>query len=133
MGFFVAVCGIVAFWILWESGYRRRWLQYRARNWQTLPGKFDEGEIVPMMGARSSVGYEVRLGYDYQADEDRPGIYTLPFYGIFSTEKEAEECRQLVASRIIPVRVSSRKPRKSIVLDEDVKPLLPRQSASPSH
>jgi hypothetical protein len=58
---------------------------------------------------------------------------TLPFYGIFSTEKEAEECRQLVASRIIPVRVSSRKPRKSIVLDEDVKPLLPRQSASPSH
>jgi hypothetical protein len=78
MGFFVAVCGIVAFWILWESGYRRRWLQYRARNWQTLPGKFDEGEIVPMMGARSSVGYEVRLGYDYQADEDRPGTYNTP-------------------------------------------------------
>jgi hypothetical protein len=117
---------MVAFWILWDNGYRRRWTQRRARNWQSVSEKFDEGDIVPKMGGRSGVGYQVRLGYDYPGDGQQAGTYTLPFYGVFRSEKEAEECRQLVANRNIPVRVSPRDPKQFAVLDDDVKLLLPR-------
>jgi hypothetical protein len=121
--------GNVTLWILWNNDYRRRWTQHRAREWQSVSGKFDEGAIVPRMGGRSGVGYEVRLGYDYRADGEQVGICKLPFYGVFSNEKGAEGCRQLVTNRNIAVHVSPRDPKRSAVLDEDVKLLLPRQVA----
>jgi hypothetical protein len=126
LALWITIFGATAFWILWENGNRRRWTQYRARNWQNTPGRFNEGGVVPQVGGRSRVGYQVRLGYDYQAGVKQTGVCTLPFHGVYSSEKEAEECRQLVANRNIPVRVSPHDPKRSAILDDDLKSLLPR-------
>jgi hypothetical protein len=121
-----AILAVVVGFILWERRYRRSWQQFRARNWQRVAGKFDEGEIVTMRKGRSTAiaGYQVWLGYEYEGDEDEGGLYTLPFSGEFPTEEEAEECRKLVADRSVIVRVSPRNPKRSRILDEDVTPLI---------
>src|SRR5947199_6248935 len=56
--------------ILWERRYRRAWTQFRARNWQQIIGRFDEGEIVRMMKGRSKqvAGYQVLLAYEYECE-----------------------------------------------------------------
>lgn len=113
-------------YILWDRRYRRAWQQFRARNWQQVAGKFDKGEIVTMRKARSHAitGYQVWLGYDYKVDAEETGLYTLPFSGEFSTEEEAEKRRKLVAHSSVMVRVSPRNPRRSCILDDDVRPLI---------
>jgi hypothetical protein len=121
--------GVVVGSIQWERRYRRRWLQSRARSWRQVAGKFDEGEIVTMRKGRSNIiaGYEVWLTYEYQADGDQSGLYTLPFqYSEFPSEEEAEECRKLVAHQHISIRVSPSNPKRSCVLDDDVRPLIGR-------
>ncbi len=89
-----------------------------------MMGRFDDGDIVPMMkgGTKVVAGYQVWLAYEYESEGTQVGIYTLPFSCYeFSSEKQAEECRRIVANAIIPVRVSPRNPKRSCVLDEDVK------------
>lgn len=102
------------------------WRQFRARNWEQVSGKFDEGDIVRMKAGRSKriTGYQVWFGYDYEADGEQVGIYTLPFFGEFPDEETAEECRRKVPNRPISVRVSARNPKHSCVLDQDVSPHL---------
>ena len=74
--------------------------------------------------SKKIAGYQVWFFYDYEADGDQGDLYTLPFSGEFPTEQEAEEFRELVADQSIIVRVSPRRPKRSCVLDEDVKPLV---------
>jgi hypothetical protein len=66
--------------VLWDRRYRRRWLNYRSRNWKRIEGLFDEGEVITMKKGRSQdiAGYEVWLGYDYEAEEEQVGVYRLP-------------------------------------------------------
>ena len=61
-----------------------------------MPGRFDEGEIVAMRKRRSGpiAGYQVWLGYDNAVDGEQVGLYTLPFFGDFSTKDAAEQCRE---------------------------------------
>ena len=127
--YLAVILGAVAASILWERRYKRKWQQSQARSWRQVAGKFDEGEIVTMRKGRSDViaGYEVWLSYEYWEDGDQTGIYTLPFYySEFPTEEEADECRKLVANQDIVVRVSPRNPKRSRVLDDDVRPLISR-------
>jgi hypothetical protein len=67
---------------------------------------------------------ELRLGYDYEGDGEETKIYTLPFSGEFPTEEEAEMSRKLLARRGVMVRVSPRNPKRSCILDDDVRPLI---------
>ena len=69
-------------------------------------------------------GYRVWMGYDYQADGEQVGLYTLPFYGDFASEEIAEEYRRRVANRDIIVRYQRSKPRRSCILDQDVRFLI---------
>lgn len=117
---------IVVGMILWHLRYRRKWQQFRGRNWPQVQSKFDGGEIVTMYKGRtkSIAGYQVWLGYDYQADGEQTALYTLPFTGEFANTEEAEKCRHLVAHRDIIVHVSPRNLKRSVVLDEDVKLLI---------
>lgn len=118
--------GIVAALIYWNRFGQRRYQQSRARNWTPITAKFDEGEVLTMRTARSQrvTGYQVWFGYEYYSDGEQGGVYTLPFRGEFATPEEAEECRKLLAEQTVTVRVSPRNPKRSGVLDEDVKPIL---------
>ena len=75
-----AILAVVIGFILWERRYRRSWQQFRARNWQRVAGKFDEGEIVTMRKGRSTAiaGYQVWLGYEYEGDEEEGGLDCTP-------------------------------------------------------
>jgi TonB family protein len=121
----VMLC-VVAAYVVWDRRYRRMWQQSRARHWQPVGGRFDEGEIVTMMKGRpkSIAGYQVWLGYDYEARGEQVGIYTLPFVGEFPSEAAAEECRKRIANQPITIRMSPRNPKRSCVLDEDVSPYI---------
>jgi len=124
---YAAVLGWIALFILWtQRGYARRWQQFRARSWQELAGKFDEGEIVTMRKGRSGkiTGYQVWLGYDYFAGGEQSGLYILPFVGEFPTEEVAEKCRRKAGNRDVAVRVSPLNPKRSCVLDQDVRLLI---------
>ena len=103
--------------ILWDRRYRRKWQQFRARNWREVAGRFDEGEIITMRkgSSKAVAGYEIWLAYDYEVDGDQVGIYTLPFSGEFPNKSEAEECRKLIADQSVMVRVSPRNPKCSCV------------------
>ena len=119
--------GWVTLFIVWtRRGYGRKCQQFVARSWGQTPGRFDDGEIVPMRKGRSEkiAGYQVWLGYEYQAGGEQFGLYTLPFVGEFSSEEIAESYRKKVANQEIGVRVAPRKPKRSCVLDEDVRLLL---------
>jgi hypothetical protein len=111
--------GWVASIILWtQRGYGRRWQRFRARSWRQISGKFDDGEIVAMRKGRSRkiAGYQVRLGYDYLADGEQTGLYTLPFVGEFPSEEVAEKYRKQAANRDVVVRVSPRNPNIHVCL-----------------
>ncbi|MGA2252286.1 hypothetical protein [Terracidiphilus sp.] len=122
-GYFAFLFSIIAAWTLWDRRYKRKWQQTRARNWPQVQGKFDEGEIVTMRKGRSGeiAGYQVWFAYEYYADGDQVGIYTLPFRGEFPTTIDAEACQKAIAERFIFVHYSSRNPKRSYVLDEDLK------------
>lgn len=126
LAFASIVLAVIIGVILWERRYRRVWQQFRARNWQQVAGKFDDGEIVTMRKGRSGniTGYQLWLGYEYEANIGEVGLYTLPYFGEFPNEEEARKCLKLVANRDVTVRVSPRHPKRSCVLDEDVKPLV---------
>jgi hypothetical protein len=112
--------------VLWQRRYGRKWRQFLARNWRQVAGRLDEGEIVTMRTARSNKisGYELWFAYDYEADGEQEGIYTLPFSGEFRTAEEAEVFRKLAADQSVIVRVSPRNPKRSCLLDEDMRPLI---------
>ena len=120
--------------VLWDRRYRRKWQQFRARNWRQVAGRLDEGEIVPMLKGRSSTisGYQIWFGYDYEAGGEQVGIYTLPFSGEFRTQEEAEVFRKLAADQSVIVRVSPRNPKRSCILDEDVGPLIQSADGTPA-
>jgi hypothetical protein len=122
-----AVLAVIAVVILWNRGWGRQWQQTRVRNWPTVSGKFDEGEVITMRKGRSGEisGYKVYLGYEYdQGDELDGGLYTLPVSGEFETPEDAERYRKVMSDQHILVRVSPRNPKRSGVLDEDIKHLL---------
>jgi hypothetical protein len=115
--------GIVVALILWDRRYRRKWQQAKARKWPRISGLFDEGEIVTMRRGRSDTiaGYDVYLGYTYQAFGEQSGLYTC----FFPTEEQAIAVQERLANRTVIVRVAPGNPKKSRVLDEDIGGLLP--------
>jgi hypothetical protein len=123
LSYSVLLLGIVVALILWDRRYRRKWQQARARKWPKVSGLFDEGEIVTMRRGRSDTiaGYDVYLGYSYQANGEQTGLYTC----FFSTEEAAQAVRERLGNRAVAVRVAPGNPRKSRVLDEDLSELLP--------
>lgn len=114
--------GVIVAWTLWDRHYRRVWQDWRSRTWMRIEGQFDEGEVVVMRKARSQAiaGYQVWLSYEYKADGDQAGVYTLPC----KTENEAEEALKRLSNRRIVVRVSPRKANRSHVSDEDISQFL---------
>lgn len=119
--------GWIALFILWSRrGYGRRWQHFRARSWRQVAGRFDDGDIVTMKKGHSEkiAGYQVWLAYEYSADGDQVGVYTLPFVGEFPSEEAAEEYRKRAANQNVVVRVSPRNPKRSCVFDEDVRLLV---------
>jgi hypothetical protein len=117
---------ILAGVMLWYLRYQRKWRQFRARNWAEVQGSLDEGEVVTMFRGRTKTiaGYQVWFGYDYEGSGDDLDLFVLPFFGEFHTKEEAEACRQSLAHRSVPVRVSPRKRKRSRILDRDVMPTL---------
>jgi hypothetical protein len=126
------VFGVVGGMILWDRRYRRKWQQYRARNWRPVSANLDEGDIVTLRKARSKTitGYQVWFGYDYQADGEQVGVYILPFSGEFPSPKEAEECRKSLANHSVPVHVSLRNPKRSAILDDEIKSLITLENST---
>lgn len=127
----VATTGWLALFILWtRRGYGRRWRQFQARSWRQIAGRFDDGEIITMRkgGSKKIAGYQVWLGYDYVADGDQTGLYTLPFVGDFPSEEVAEKCRKRAANQEVAVRVSPRNSKHSCVVDEDVRLIIGEQN-----
>jgi hypothetical protein len=123
LAYLAVVLALLTTYTLWNSRYRRRWQQYRSRDWERIGGRFDEGEVITMRKGRSKTiaGYEVWLGYEYRAGGEQGGIYSLPF----RTKDEAEAALRLLANKTIVVRVAPGKPKRSLVSDEDVSVLLP--------
>jgi hypothetical protein len=119
----VIVLALVAAYTLWDRRYRRRWQQHRSRDWERVEGKFDEGEVITMRKGRTKTiaGYEVLLGYEYQAEGEQNGIYNLPF----KTKEEATAALNLLTNKTIIVRVAPGKPKRSAVSDEDLSAYLP--------
>ena len=126
---------VVVFLIVWENRYKRKWQQFRARNWPTADGVFvpGEGEVGNMMWGSSKriAGYESRLYYEYRCDGAQYGIYRR----FFSRKPDAEAFVKLLDGRRIPVRVKRKKPQKSYVLDRDVELLtgVSVEVTSPTH
>jgi hypothetical protein len=112
---------IVAVWTLWVRHYSRIWVDYRSRGWQRVAGRFDDGEVVTMRKARSKTiaGYEVWLGYDYQAEGEQAGLYRLPR----KSKEDAETALSRLANQHMTVRVAPRNPKRSHV-SEDLAALL---------
>jgi hypothetical protein len=112
LGYSLVLFSIIAAWTLWDRRYKRKWQQARARNWPKIQGKFDEGEIITMRRARSETisGYVLWFAYEYHADGEQVGIYTLPFAGEFPNEEDAEKYRRLLEEKHLPVRVSPGNP-----------------------
>lgn len=127
LGFTLAYGGfiwaIVGGWVLWDRRYRRKWRARRASSWPKVDGRFDEGEIVTMMRGRSKTvaGYEVWLGYEYEAEGEQAGVFRLPEA---RDRTEAERLLRLLANQRVPVRVCPGKPDKSRVIDEDIQFLI---------
>jgi hypothetical protein len=123
--FSAVLLSVLAALTLWDRCHRS-WQQSLARRWPKLEGKFDEGEIVTMKKGRSNTiaGYEVWLGYEYQAEGEQDGAYTRRF----TTKEEAEAFLKLLADQTIFVRVARGNPKRSRVLDEDLSVLLKNQS-----
>ena len=80
--------GLAALLILWHLRYRRKWQQIRSKDWQQLSGKFDEGEIVTMRKRRAGPisGYQVWLGYDYEAEGEQVGLTLFRSLANFQTK-----------------------------------------------
>jgi hypothetical protein len=118
-----AMLAFLAVFVAWDRRYRRTWHNYRSRNWRRIEGLFDEGEVITMRKARSQTvaGYEVWLGYDYEAEGEQVGVYRLPR----KTKDEAEAAPNKLANQRIVVRVSPRNSKRSFVSDEDLSALLP--------
>jgi hypothetical protein len=119
----------VTAFILWDRRYRRRWQEFRARNWLEVPGRFDEGEIITMMKGRSKTvaGYEVCMGYEYQTEGEQGGVYRYPE---MPNREDAEAMLKLLADKNIVVRVDPSKPSRSYVLGNDAERLLSIQRQS---
>lgn len=127
-GVFGLLCGgavltFLAGSVLWDRRYRRRWQNYRSRNWKKIDGRFDKGEVITMRKARSKsiAGYEVWLGYDYEAEGQQVGVYRLPR----KSKDEADTALSTLAHQRIVVRVAPGNPKRSFVSDEDLIALLP--------
>jgi hypothetical protein len=121
----ITVLVLLFAYALWDRQYRRKWQQSRAKRWQKVEGEFDEGEVITMLKGRSKTiaGYEVSLGYEYQADGEQGGVYYLPE---MKTKEEAETALKLLANKTIVVRVAPGRPDRSRVVDEDLAVLLPK-------
>jgi Protein of unknown function (DUF3592) len=109
--------------VLWDRRYRRRWQNDRSRNWKRIDGRFDEGEIITMRKARSKsiAGYEVWLGYDYEAEGEQVGVFRLPR----KSKDDADAALSTLAHQRIVVRVDPDNPDRSFVSDDDLIALLP--------
>jgi hypothetical protein len=119
---------LVAGSVLWDRYYRRRWRNYRSRNWNRVDGRFAEGEVITMMTPRSTsiAGYLVRLGYGYESEGVRAGLYRLPY----RSKDDAHAALTALAHQQIVVRVDPDKPDRSFVSDDDLAGLLPTPSPS---
>jgi hypothetical protein len=108
--------------VLWDRRYRRRWQNYRSRNWKRIDGRFDEGEVITMRRARSKsiAGYEVWLGYDYEAGGEQVGVFRLPR----KSKDDADAALSTLARQRILVRVDPDNPDRSFVSDDDLIALL---------
>jgi hypothetical protein len=117
------VLTFLAGFVLWGRRYRRRWQNYRSRNWKRIDGQFDEGEVVTMRKARSKsiAGYEVWLGYGYEVEGEQVGVYRLPR----KSKDDADAVLSTLAHQRVVVRVAPGKPNRSFVSDEDVIAHLP--------
>lgn len=124
--YFAVMLGLVTLLILWTRWYGRKWQHFRARSWRQIEGRFDDGEIVTSRKGRSGQisGYQVWLGYEYLADGEQTGLYTLPSFGEFPSEEVAEQYRKRAANREVVVRVSPGNSKHSCVFDEDVRLLI---------
>jgi len=116
---------LVAF-VLWERVYRRKWQQQIAGDWRPVDGRFDEGQVVEMRKGRSDVtaGYEIWLTYrynvdgrEYQADGVKNDLYNREY----KSKEEAEAALSRLANQVITVRVRPDNPKRSRVLDEDLR------------
>jgi hypothetical protein len=108
--------------VLWDRRYRRRWQNYRSRNWKRIDGRFDEGEVITMRKARSKsiAGYEVWLAYDYEAEGERVGVFRLPR----KSKDDADAALSTLAHQRLVVRVNPDNPDRSFVSDDDLIALL---------
>jgi hypothetical protein len=116
--YFGGLLALIVAWTQWDRRYRRRWLEYRSRNWTRVKGQFDEGEIITMRKGRSQeiAGYEVWLAYEYWLDGEQVGVFQLSE----RPKDEAEAARKLLANREITIRVNPRNPERSFVSDDDI-------------
>ncbi len=110
--------------ILWKRTWRRKYEQWRARNWPLTSGKFNNGEILPLVTGRTKriAGYVVCLDYSYISGKPFEGVYLtreLP------TREAAEQCLRSLEDQSIAVRIAPDKPHKSRILDRDLSHLLP--------
>ena len=110
---------------LWDRRYRRQWQQARARKWPRVSGVFDEGEIITMMRGRSDsiAGYDVYLGYSYEANGEQTGLYTC----FFPTEDAAIVVQQRQANQPVVADIAPGNPKKSRILDQDLRAFLPSE------
>jgi hypothetical protein len=101
--------------VLWNRRYRRRWQNYRSRNWKRIDGRFDEGEVITMRKARSKsiAGYE--------AKGEQVGVFRLPR----KSKDDADAALSTLAHQRIVVWVDPDNPDRSFVSDDDLIALLP--------
>jgi len=111
---------LVASFFLNRTVYRM-WARWSARNWQTVPGKFKQGEVVSLVTGRRAV-FVVRIEYDYSGGRLSSDLH--PYLRDFSSYQEAEQCLKRLQNQSILVRIAPNKPEKSQVLDSDLTSLL---------
>ena len=71
--------------------------------------------------SKSIAGYEVWLGYDYEAEAEQVGVFRLPR----KSKDGADAALSTLAHQRIVVRVDPDNPDRSFVSDDDLIALLP--------
>ena len=92
------------------------WLRKRsARNWPSVPGKIQFGEVVGSPNGHKTA-WTVDLSYSYVVDcQYYAGKYQIKA----RSEDHAHEMAQTLKDQVISVRYSSKDPATSVVLDQD--------------
>jgi hypothetical protein len=118
-GFPILIVLLVVFAKKWWRSAR----EGRAESWPSASGHVERATVQPMRSARRSViqFYECTLTYNYRASEYQAGV----FKKTFRSEQAADDFANACKGKDIQVRYDPRNERKSVLIEQDLRMVVP--------